>query len=47
VVLEEGEDGIVQEDRCRDRRLLGVELGEADLRVDVDEGLLIDPPDAL
>ena len=30
-----------------DRRLAVVELGEGDLGIGVDEGLLIDPPDAL
>jgi hypothetical protein len=30
-----------------DRRLAVIELGEGDFGIGVDEGLLIDPPDAL
>jgi hypothetical protein len=46
VLFEEGKGAIVQEIGSRDRRLLGVELGEADLRVRVDESLSIDPTNA-
>ena len=45
--LEEGEHPVVQEVRGRDRCLSVLELGEAHLRVGIDEGLLVDPSHAL
>ena len=45
VLLEEGNDPVVEEVSGGQRRLAVVELGEADLGVGVDEGLLIDAPD--
>jgi hypothetical protein len=43
----ERHDPVVEQFGCGDRRLAVVELGKGDLGVGVDEGLLIDPPDAL
>ena len=45
--IEEGHDAIVQEIGCRDRCLAIIEFREHDLRIGVDEGLLVDPADAL
>ena len=45
VAVEEREHAIVQKIGRRDRRLAIIELGEGDLGVGVDEGLLVDPPD--
>jgi len=42
VILEERQHAIVQNLGCGDRRLAIVELGEGDLAVGVDEGLLVD-----
>ena len=47
VLVEEGDHPVVQQLGRADRRLAVVELGEADLRVGVDEGLLVDPPHPL
>jgi hypothetical protein len=47
VLVKERQHSIVQEVRRRDRRLLRVELRGRDLRIRIDEGLLIDAPDAL
>jgi hypothetical protein len=47
VLLVEGQDPVVEEIGRRDRRLAIIELGEADLGIGVDEGLLIDSADAL
>jgi len=43
VAVEEGHDAVVQQVGGGDRGLAVVELGEGDLRVGVDEGLLVDP----
>jgi hypothetical protein len=45
MLFEEGDDAIVQQLRRGNRRLLRIQLGEADLRIGVDKGLLIDSPD--
>jgi hypothetical protein len=47
MALEQWQHAVVEEIGRRDRRLSIVELGTGDLGVGVDEGLLIDPPDAL
>ncbi len=46
VLLVEGQDPVVQEIGGHDRRLAIIELGEANLRIGIDEGLLIDAADA-
>jgi hypothetical protein len=46
VLLDQRQDPIVQEIRCRDRRFRRVQLGTGHLGVGVDEGLLVDPADA-
>ncbi len=47
MLLEERQHPVVEQvGRC-DQRLAVVELGEGRLRVGVDEGLLVDPPDTL
>ena len=46
VLLVEGQDPVVQEIGGHDRRLAIIELGEANLRIGIDEGLLIDADDA-
>jgi len=43
LLLEEGHDAIVDEIGGGDRGLAIVELGERDLRIGVEEGLLVDP----
>jgi hypothetical protein len=45
VLLEERQHPVVQEIGRRDRRLAIIELGEGDLGIGIDEGLLIDAPD--
>ena len=45
MAVEERQHPVVEEIGCRDRRLTIVQLGEADLGVGVDEGLLIDASD--
>ena len=47
MLLEEGDDAIVEEIGGGQRGLSVVKLGEPDLGVGVDKGLLIDPADAL
>jgi hypothetical protein len=47
VLVEERHYPIVQEISRGDWRLAVVECGERHLRISVDEGLLVDPPDAL
>jgi hypothetical protein len=47
VLLEERQRTVVEQIGRRDRRLAIVELGEGDLGVGVDEGLLINAPNAL
>jgi hypothetical protein len=47
MLLVEGRDAFVEPVGGGDRRLAIVELGEADLGVGVDEGLLVDAADAL
>src|SRR5208282_730682 len=46
VLLLEGQDPVVEEIGGHDRRLAIIELGEANLRIGIDEGLLIDAADA-
>ena len=46
VLLVEGQDPVVQEIGRSDRRLAIIELDEANLRIGIDEGLLIDAADA-
>ena len=46
MLLEERQDPVIEHIRCRDRRLAIVELGEANLGIGVDEGLLVDAPHA-
>ena len=47
VAVIEGHDAVVEKVGGGDRRLSVIELGESHLGVGVDEGLLIDAPDAL
>jgi hypothetical protein len=47
VGVEERYDPIIDQIRRRDWRLAIIQLGEANLGVGVDEGLLVDPADAL
>jgi hypothetical protein len=47
VLLEERQHTVIEQIGRRDRRLAIVELGEGDLGVGVDEGLLINAPNAL
>jgi hypothetical protein len=47
VLLEERDDPVVEQIGGGDRGLAVVELGEAELGVGIEEGLLIDAPDAL
>ena len=46
LLIEERQDTIVDEIGRRDRRLAVVEFGEGQLRIGVNEGLLVDTPDA-
>ena len=46
VLFKEGQHAIIQQIRRRNRRLLGIQLREPDLRIRVDEGLLVDAPHA-
>src|SRR6266536_729787 len=47
VLLEEWQYPVVQQVGRGDRRLAVIQLAESDLGIGVDEGLLVDPPDAL
>src|SRR6185295_7012785 len=47
VALEQGDPPIIEQIGRRDRRLAVIQLGDGHLAVGVDEGLLIDAPDAL
>ena len=47
VLLEERQHPVIEHVGCRDRVLAVVELGKGELAVGVDEGLLVDAPDAL
>ena len=47
LLLEKWDHAVVEQVGGGDRRLLELQLGEAHFRIGVDEGLLIDPPDAL
>jgi hypothetical protein len=46
VLLEERQHTVIEQIGCRDGRLAVVELGKAYLGVGVDEGLLVDAPNA-
>lgn len=47
MLVEERHHAVVEQVSSGDRRLTVIELGEGDLAVGVDEGLLVDPADAL
>jgi hypothetical protein len=47
MAVEERNDPVVEQISCRDRRLSIVELGAGNLGIGVNEGLLVDPTDAL
>src|SRR3974377_1255213 len=47
VFLEEWQYSVIEQIRRRDRRLAIVQLGASDLGVGIDEGLLVDPTNAL
>src|SRR5437016_6506139 len=47
MLVEERYDPVIEQIRRRDRRLAIIQLGEANLGVGVDEGLLVDAADAL
>jgi hypothetical protein len=47
MLIEEWQHPVVEQIGRRDRRLAIVELGTGDLGVAIDEGLLVDAPDAL
>ncbi len=47
VFLEERDDAIIEQIGGGDRGLAAIELGEAELAVGIDEGLLVDASDAL
>ena len=47
VLLKERYNPVIEQIRCRDRRLAIVQLGASNLRIGIDEGLLVDTADAL
>jgi len=47
VLVKERQHPVVEQIRGRDRRLAIVQLGARDLRIGIDERLLVDPADAL
>jgi len=47
MTVEERDDAVVEKIGGGDRRLAIIELGESDLGVGVDEGLLVNPPNPL
>ena len=47
MLLKQRYNPVIEQIRCRDRRLAIVQLGASNLRIGIDEGLLVDAANAL